>query len=59
MKKLNNLEVAGEDEVTGKMIKSWDELMMVRIWKFHNMALERGSLQEDWTADVIVQLYEG
>ena len=58
MGKLKNGDAAGNDEITGEMIKGGDRAVDW-IWKLCNMAFESGVVFEDWRYAVIVPLYKG
>ena len=56
--KLKNGKTAGEDEVTGKIIKGGGNRVVDWIWKLCNMAFESGVVPEEWRYAVIVPLYK-
>ena len=59
MGKLKNGKTAGEDEITGKMIKGGGERVVDWIWRLCNMAFESGVVPEDWRSALIVPLHKG
>ena len=59
MGKVKNGKAAGQDEVTGEMIKGGGNRVLDWIWELCNMAFEGGDVLEDWKPAVIVPLYKG
>ena len=57
--KLKNGKAAGQDEVTGEMIKGGGNRVVDWVWRLCSMALESGVGPEDWRSAVIVPLYKG
>ena len=57
--KLKNGKAAGEDGITGEMIKGGDDRVGNWIWRLYNMAFESWVVLEDWRSAVIVPLYKG
>ena len=58
MRKLKNGKTAGEDDVTGEMVKGGGDMVVDWIWRLFNMAFESGVVPEDWRSAVIVPLYK-
>ena len=56
--KSKNGKAAGEDEITGEMIKSGCDTVVDCIWRLCIMAFECGVMPEDWRALVIFPLYK-
>ena len=57
--KLKNRNTAGEDEITGEMIKGGGDMVVDWIWRVCNVVYESGVAPEEWRCAVIVQLYNG
>ena len=58
MRKLKNGKTAGEDEITGEVIKGGGDRVVDWIWKLCDMDFESGIVPEDWSS-MIVSLYRG
>ena len=59
MGKLKNRKAAGNDKVTGEIVKGGGDMVVDWIWRLCNMVFERGVVPEDWISAVIVLLYKG
>ena len=59
MVKLKNGKVAGEDEMTGEMIKGGNDRVVDCIWRLCNLAFENGVVPEAWRFPVNVPLCKG
>ena len=46
--KLKNGKAAGNDEITGEMIKGGGNRVLDWIWRLYNMTFECGVVSEDW-----------
>ena len=57
--KLKNGKSAGNDEITGEMIKGGGDRVVDWIWRPCNMSFESGVVPEDWSSAVNVGLNKG
>ena len=57
--KLKNGKAAGNDEITGEMIKGGGDRVVDWFWRLCNMGFESDDVPEDWRYVVIVPLYKG
>ena len=58
MGKLKNGKAAGEDEITGGIVKDGGDRVVNWILRLCNMAFESGGVPEHWRSAVIVPLYK-
>ena len=56
MGKVKNTKAAGEEEITGEIIKDGGDRVVDWIWRLCNMTSESGVVHEDWRSSVTVPL---
>ena len=57
--KLKNGKAAGNDELTGEMMKGRSDRMVDWNWRLCNMAFENGVVYGDWKSAVIAAMCKG